>query len=151
MAFESLSRVKEGYERLQARMHNAAKRNEKAIEQGFAVLETNGGLFAWGWANERYGDPTDQGVKELRVLGMPADLAAGGALLGLSFFGGFGKYAEHGHNLGDGCIASYAFRMGSQMGATAALGGTPGATTQGWYVPGGSSQAGYINQYGGRG
>lgn len=115
MAFESLSRVKEGYERLQARMHNAAKRNEKAIEQGFAVLETNGGLFAWGWANERYGDPTDQGVKELRVLGMPADLAAGGALLGLSFFGGFGKYAEHGINLGNASTGAFSYRMGIEM------------------------------------
>jgi hypothetical protein len=134
MAFESLSRVKEGYERLQARMKNAATRNEKAIEQGFAVLEVNGGLFAWGWANEKYGDVTDQGVKELRVLGMPADLAAGAGLLGLAFFGGFGKYSEHGINLGNASSGAFSYRMGIEMArksATAASTTTPPAVTSG--------------------
>jgi hypothetical protein len=139
MAFESLSHVKEGYERLQARMHNAAKRSEKAIEQGFAVLEVNGGLFAWGWANEKYGDPTDQGVKELRVLGMPADLAAGAALLGLAFFGGFGKYSEHGINLGNASTGAFSYRMGIEMArksATTATTSGHGRMTAGAEVSG---------------
>jgi hypothetical protein len=127
MAFESLSRVKEGYERLQARMHNAAKRNEKAIEQGFAVLETNGGLFGWGYANEKWGDMTDQGVKELRVMGMPADLAAGAGMLGLAFFGGLGKYAEHGINLGNASTGAFSYRMGIEMARKAASTATSGA------------------------
>jgi hypothetical protein len=127
MAFESLARVKEGYERLQSRMHNAAKRNEKAIEQGFAVLETNGGLFAWGYANEKWGDITDQGVKELRVLGMPADLGAGAVMLGFAFFGGLGKYAEHGINFGNASTGAFSYRMGIEMARKAATSSTSGA------------------------
>jgi hypothetical protein len=108
-------------------MHNAAKRNEKAIEQGFAVLETNGGLFGWGYANEKWGDMTDQGVKELRVMGMPADLAAGAGMLGLAFFGGLGKYAEHGINLGNASTGAFSYRMGIEMARKAASTATSGA------------------------
>jgi len=115
MAFESLARVKEGYERLQGRMRGIAARTEKAVEQGFAVVEVNGGLFAWGYANEKWSDATDQGVKELRVLGMPADLGAGAVMLGLSFFGGFGKYAEHGINLGNASTGAFFNRLGIEM------------------------------------
>ena len=125
------------------------KAKEKATElmgHALQLVEVGGAAFAFGYAHQRYGVNG-----ELQIAGVPADLVAGLGLHAFSMLGGFGKYAEHGHNLGDGCIASYAFRMGSQIGAQAALGGTPGATTQGWYVPGGSSQAGYINQYGGRG
>ena len=35
-------------------------------------------------------------------------------------FGGFGKYGEHGINVGAGAIASYAYRAGHQLGSDAA-------------------------------
>ena len=40
------------------------------------------------------------------LFGLPVDLGVGIALTGVSMFGGFGKYAEHGVNVGAGAIAS---------------------------------------------
>jgi hypothetical protein len=123
MDFQSIGKVKEYAERLNSRMENFRKKNEKAIEQGFALVETNGALFAWGFANERWGktqDPTI-GLNEITVAGVPADLGVGLGLLGLAFFGGLGRYAEHGINLGNGSTGAFAYRMGADLGRKGAL------------------------------
>ena len=57
---------------------------------------------------------------EVKVFGVPVDLGVGIALTGVSMFGGFGKYGEHGINVGAGAIASYAYRSGHQLGSDAA-------------------------------
>jgi hypothetical protein len=118
MDFGSVAKVKEHFERLQARMHNFRVKNEQTIERAFAVVETNGALFAWGYANERWGKTADPtiGLNEITVIGVPADLGVGIGLLGLSFFGGLGKYAEHGINLGNGSTGAFSYRMGADLG-----------------------------------
>jgi hypothetical protein len=126
MDFSSAAKVKEVYERLQNRMQNFRKNNEKQIERGFTIVETTGALFAWGYANERWGKTTDptSGLNEITVVGVPADLGVGLGLLGLSFFGGLGKYAEHGINLGNGSTGAFAYRMGADLGRKGAQGST---------------------------
>jgi hypothetical protein len=116
--FGSAAKVKEVYERLQSRMHSFRKNSEKQIERGFTILENNGALFAWGYANERWGKTADvtSGLNEITIVGVPADLGVGLGLLGLSFFGGLGKYAEHGVNLGNGSTGAFAYRMGADLG-----------------------------------
>jgi hypothetical protein len=54
------------------------------------------------------------------MFGLPVDLGVGIALTGVAMFGGFGKYGEHGVNVGAGAIASYAYRSGHQLGSDAA-------------------------------
>ena len=103
MAFEGLAKVKALQERLTSRMHGMRMKAEKAIEQTTTVVEVNGTLFGWGYANEKFGEaPKDdpQGFKEYKLLGVPADLGAGLGLLAVSFFGGLGKYDSHGINIG---------------------------------------------------
>jgi hypothetical protein len=130
MDFGSVAKVKEYAERLNARMTNFRQKNEKAIERGFAVLETNGALFAWGYANERWGKTQDatSGLNEITIVGVPADLGVGLGLLGLSFFGGLGKYAEHGLNLGNGSTGAFSYRMGADLGRKGAQ-STQGTST----------------------
>ena len=133
MAFESLAKVKEFQERLVTRMTNMKKRAEKGIGQAIAVAEVNGALAGWGYANERWGeapkdDPT--GLRELKVMGIPADLTAGIGMLGLAFFGGLGRYDEHGLNVGNASTGAFSYRMGAEAGRRGAQKATQ-TTTQG--------------------
>jgi hypothetical protein len=123
MEYGSVARVKEHARRLPNRMDNCRKEYEKATERGFAVLETNGVLFAWGYANERWGKTKDRtaGLHEITVAGVPADLGVGLGLLGLSFFGGLGPYSEHGVNLGNGSTGAFSYRMGAELGRNGAM------------------------------
>src|SRR5262249_55195443 len=61
---------------------------------------------------------------EIKMFGIPVDLGVGIALTGVSMFGGFGKYGEHGVNVGAGAIASYAYRTGYQLGSESASSST---------------------------
>jgi hypothetical protein len=147
MAFESLAKVKELQERLVTRMANMRKRAEKGIGQAMAVAEVNGGLAAWGYANERWGDPPKDdpsGYREVKVMGIPADLTAGLALIGMAMFGGLGKYDEHGLNLGNASTGAFSYRLGAEAGRRAAAKAT---TTSGEPAQMGTGQRG---QYGGR-
>jgi hypothetical protein len=129
--FGSVAKVKEHWERMQARMKNFREKNEKNIERGFAIVEVTGSLFAWGYANERWGQTTDPlGLKEITVVGVPADLGAGIGLLAVGLFGGLGKYAEHGINLGSGSAGAFAYRMGAELGRKGAA-PAAGTTTAG--------------------
>jgi hypothetical protein len=123
MAYEALARVKQLQERLTSRMANFKKTNEKRIGQAFAIVEVNGGLAAWGYANERWGTaPPDDpiGLREVKVMNVPADLVVGLGLLGVSLFGGFGKYDEHGLNLGNASTGSFSYKLGAEAGRRAA-------------------------------
>lgn len=132
MAFESMARVKELTERLQSRIHNIKKHAEEGARVAFAAVEINGSAAAWGYANERWGkapesDPT--GLKEVMIAGIPADLGVGVALLGASFLGALGTYAEHGTNIGNGSTAAFAYRFGHEFAKKHAQ--TSGTTTKG--------------------
>lgn len=117
MAFQmTLSEAKEALTRAKSAMGRVREKAEEAIGSGIEVAEVGGTAFGFGYANGRWGG--DEG--EVKVFGLPVDLGVGIAMTGVAMFGGFGKYAEHGVNVGAGAIASYAYRAGHQLGSDAA-------------------------------
>lgn len=116
--YEGLAKLKQLQERLQGRMHSMRAKAERAIEQTTTVVEVNATLFGAGYMNEAWGEhPKDDasGFKEHKVLGVPTDLGAGLALLGVSFFGGLGKYDVHGINIGSAATGAFSYRLGAEM------------------------------------
>lgn len=108
--------VKTLYSKLQNAQGRLASVKEKAIETAGHALqaaEVGGTAFGMAYSNERFGNG------ELKIMGIPADLGAGVLLHGVALLGGLGKYGEHGHNVADGLIASFAVRKGAAMGAQA--------------------------------
>ncbi len=126
MAFQmTLGEAKEALSRAKNAMSKVREKAEEAIGQGIEVTEVGGTAFGFGFANAKWGG--DDG--ELKMFGIPVDLGVGIALTGVSMFGGFGRYGEHGVNVGAGAIAAYAYRTGYQLGSdTSASDGT--TTTQ---------------------
>lgn len=118
MAFHA-SKLARAYHSAKARLDGIKEKGEEAIGQGLQLCEVGGASFAWSYANQRFGDVTPGVGGELKVVGVPADLAAAVALHGLAFLGAAGKYGEHAHNLADGSLAAYLARMGQKMGAEA--------------------------------
>jgi hypothetical protein len=117
MAFQmTLGEAKEALTRAKNAMGRVREKAEEAIGSGIEVAEVGGTAFGFGYANGRWGG--DDG--EVKMFGVPVDLGVGIALTGVSMFGGFGKYGEHGINVGAGAIASYAYRAGHQLGSDAA-------------------------------
>jgi hypothetical protein len=145
ISMNAVHELAERAHRAEKKIENAREKATEIMGQTLQLVEVAGAAFAFGYAHQRYGTNG-----ELLVAGVPADLAAGLGLHAFSLLGGFSKYSEHGHNLADGCLAAYGFRMGSQMGAQALAGGTGTAkTTAGWYVPGGAAQSSYVNHFAG--
>ena len=112
----SLKRAREYVERAREKMAKVREHAEEAIGQGIQIAEVSGTAFGFGYAHARWGGAKGQ----VEVLGVPADLGVAVALHGVAFMGGLGKYAEHGHNVGTGALASYSYRIGSQFGTEAA-------------------------------
>lgn len=123
MAFESVAHVKEYAERLKSRMHNMAQAAERGIGFAMEIAEVNAATMGWGYVSGRWGavpaNAQPNTLPEYDVMGIPADLLAGGALLAISFFGGLGKYESHGIHLGAGSVGAFTYRLGYQLGATA--------------------------------
>jgi hypothetical protein len=93
MAFQmSLGEAKEALSRAKNAMSKVREKAEEAIGQGIEVTEVGGTAFGFGFANAKWGG--DDG--ELKMFGIPVDLGVGIALTGVSMFGGFGRYGEHG-------------------------------------------------------
>jgi hypothetical protein len=114
MAFQmSLGEAKEALSRAKNAMSKVREKAEEAIGHGIEVAEVGGTAFGFGYANAKWGG--DAG--ELKMFGIPVDLGVGIALTGVSMFGGFGRYAEHGVNVGAGAIAAYSYRTGYQLGS----------------------------------
>ena len=121
MAFQmTLGEAKEALERAKHAMTKVREKAEVAIGQGIEVAEVGGTAFGFGFANAKWGG--DEG--ELKMFGIPVDLGVGIAMTGVSMFGGFGRYGEHGVNVGAGAIASYAYRTGYQLGSESASSST---------------------------
>jgi hypothetical protein len=131
--FSSMSRVKEYAENLRSRMSNIRKANEKKIGQVGQIVGVNATSFVWGYANERYGTVVDAvtGLKEIELLGVPADVGVGAVLMGVALFGGLGKYDEIGISVGAGSTAPFVYRLGAAMGRNAANKAAGGTSTQG--------------------
>ncbi len=120
----TLGEAKDALSRAKHSIARVREKAETAIGQGIEVAEVGATAFGFGYANGRWGG--DEG--EIKVFGLPVDLGTGIALTGLAMFGGFGKYAEHGVNVGAGAIASYGYRTGYQLGSDAAT--NAGTSTQ---------------------
>jgi hypothetical protein len=116
MAFtaQTIAQAREYVEKAQTRMKTFREKAEERIGQGLEVTEVSGTAFALGYANARWGEDG-----EIKLLGVPLDLGAGAALTGLALFGGLGKYAEHGVNIGAGALAAYGYRAGFELGSEA--------------------------------
>lgn len=117
-----IGKAKELVERMHRKMQDLKKGSETAIGYGVQAAETVGTAFAFGYAHARWGGDD----KELKVIGVPADLAVGITLVVAGLGGGLGKYGEHGVNIGSGALSSYAYKAGTEIGARAAK----NATTQ---------------------
>ena len=117
MAFDtkSIAKAREYVDKAREKMARIREHAEEAIGTGIQIAEVGGTAFGFGYANARWGQNG-----EVKVMGVPADLGVAVALHGVAFMGGLGKYSEHGHNVGSGALASYAYRMGTQLGTTAA-------------------------------
>ena len=134
MAFsaQNIAKAREMVERAKSKMATMREHSEEVIGEAIAATEVATTALAFGYANARYGEGG-----ELKIAGMPIDLLVGVSLHGISFLGGLGKYSEHGHNIGSGGMAAYAFRTGSQLGRDAreGRGAAPGTRTAGYFQP----------------
>jgi hypothetical protein len=84
---------------------------EKATEMVGTVkqaAEVGVGSFGFGFARGYFGD--------IKIAGIPADMAAGAALHALAFAGLTGKYDEDLHNLANGAMSSYLTVLGAELG-----------------------------------
>jgi hypothetical protein len=132
MAFQmTLGEAKEALTRAKNAMGRVREKAEEAIGSGIEVAEVGGTAFGFGYANGRWGG--DGG--EVKMFGVPVDLGVGIALTGVSMFGGFGKYGEHGINVGAGAIASYAYRAGHQLGSDAAQDSSSNSASRAAFAP----------------
>lgn len=83
-----------------------AETSEQAIGAMIRSFEIGTTAFGFGVAKGFWG-----GVE---VLGIPADLLAGGALHLVGFFAG--EYGVHLHSFGDGAMAAYLHTLGAGIG-----------------------------------
>ncbi len=114
----SIAKARAYVERARDKMAKIREHAEEAIGTGIQIAEVSGTAFGFGYAHARWGGQRGQ----VEVFGLPADLGIAVALHGVAFMGGLGKYAEHGHNVGTGALASYTYRLGARVGAEAARG-----------------------------
>jgi hypothetical protein len=119
--FAALAKAKEMYDRAHGRLAKFREENERRIGQTMAVVETVGATAGWAYANGRWGKVEGaHKLPEIELFGIPADLGVGIGLIGLSMFGGLGKYDEHGINVGVGSTGAFAYRMFHELGSKAA-------------------------------
>jgi hypothetical protein len=127
----TIGKMAQKWERAEARLKNIAEKSEESIGEAFQVIETQVGIAAWSYVNERYGKvPAVGGGAEYEILGAPADVAAGALLVLGGFLGAAGKYREHVVSLGSGSIGAFTARKFAQMGFKANQ-KAGGATTSG--------------------
>lgn len=108
MAFLNLDRFT-AYRGLSGRGETLAGELTRAGEVGLST-------FGFAYANGAF---AAAGKDHHEVAGAPTDLASALALHGLAFFGLFGRYGEHAHNIGTGALAAYLARLGTRLGVDA--------------------------------
>lgn len=117
----SVSRLAQRAEGLQKRMMRFKAHAEKTTEKVVRTVEVGAMALGMGMAQGRYGS--------VEIVGVPAELAVGGVLNLLGYFGIAGKHSDHLNNLGDGALAAYLTTVGKGVGTAMKLkslgGGTP--------------------------
>lgn len=124
MARDTVASLRSSLQRMRARAENMKEKAEEALGTAIQTVEVGGTSFLFAYLRGRMGDENG----DLNVVGIPASLGTGVAMHLVGFLGGFGKYADHAHNIGDGAIAEYAVTMGVRIGADAKV---EAGTTQG--------------------
>lgn len=134
MAYDgaSASKMRELLDRANARIAGIKERAQEGIREGKAYMETDATAFIFGYLRGRMTDPADE--DSFTLAGVAPDLLAGAGLATISFLGAFGTYAEDGHNVARGAIASYATVKGVEFGVEARE--AAGESTSGQYVIG---------------
>jgi hypothetical protein len=133
----------QGLARLQERFHplpriGTAGGGERLFGNALTAIEIVGVGGAMSYLNARHAPP---GKNAYEVAGLPADVVLGLLFSGVSVFTGyFGKYAEHGLNVGIGFLLAYACRMGSIWGQ-AARGEPGGPGVRGYFGAGADSSS----------
>ncbi|HTR02537.1 MAG TPA: hypothetical protein VMN82_05015 [Thermoanaerobaculia bacterium] len=90
---------------------------ERLFGHALTAIEIVGVGGAMSYLNAKHAAP---GKNAYEVLGLPADVVLGLAFSGTAVFTNyFGRYAEHGLNVGLGLLLAYACRMGSIWGDAA--------------------------------
>lgn len=127
-----LERFGSKYESLQNRLKGIQATAEKTMGTVLQTVEVVGAVALGAYANGRYGKPDTTGgtgLNEWDLHSVPVDAAVGVVFHGLGFAGMLGKYDEHAHNLGDGFLGSYAYRLGNKQGLKAAATATAATAT----------------------
>lgn len=110
-------------EQVKARLTKIREAASETMGEALKLAETAAAASAISWANGRYGKigttPGSDFTPHYDVAGMPIDVGTAVVLHGASFAGLLGKYKEHGHNLANGALCSYAGRKFLTMGMTA--------------------------------
>ena len=91
----------------------ASRRGEAAMGHLLQSGEVVASAFGMGYLNGK--KPAAGKNHHEFVENVPTDLASGLTLHVLNILGMFGKYGEHAANLGDGCLAAYAARLGLEV------------------------------------
>jgi hypothetical protein len=127
MAFDKVSsgsakKLAQGYLRFKAQVEKVKEKAAESMQHAVQTMEVGGSAFGFGYLRGRMSAPD----KPFAILGVPTDLGVGVALHALAFMGAFDKYNEHGHNFGDGALASYLTFKGIQFGQEAKAKSTTG-------------------------
>jgi len=97
---------------------------ERLFGHALTAVEIVGVGGAMSYLNAKHAAP---GKNAYEILGLPADVVLGLTFSGFSIFTNyFGRYAEHGLNVGLGFLLAYACRMGSIWGEAARGESSPG-------------------------
>jgi hypothetical protein len=128
----SVSKLAARWEQARNRLANIREKADETIGHALQAIEVSGVAFGMSYANERFGSG------EVKVAGLPVDIAGGIALHGLALLGGVSsKYTDHVHNVADGLLATYAVRQGAHLGQQART-----SSSTGW-APAGAFRSGY--------
>jgi hypothetical protein len=103
----------------------ASGSGERVFGHVLTAIEIVGVGGAMSYLNAKHAAP---GKNAYEVLGLPADVLLGVVFSGTAVFTNyFGRYAEHGLNVGLGFLLAYACRMGSIWGESARESLPPGS------------------------
>lgn len=100
---------------LKSRAASAVQKADGVVATSLSAVETTGAAFGLAVLEGRYG-PQD-------IMGVPVSLAAGIAAHAFAFLTD-SALDEHAHAIGNGCLACYAVKMGTEIGLGMAAGGS---------------------------
>lgn len=117
---------KEKLDRALARLRSVRVNTEKITEEMVGLGVTAGSAYLASYLSAKMG-----GAAGYKVKGVPVELLAAGALIGLSMTGAAGKASHHLMGAGAGALFSYAAKMGYSAGIAAPQALPAGAAVHG--------------------